>query len=110
MDRRMCDKNALPPTARKKGSLHMKVKNRKMALHQVNVIIGGRMFRPILVTTAQLAKLDRLPVGKEVFLSRYYCYSGGEFWIIRTSDRLQYLPNPHRGNPADGDLLESLLK
>ena len=110
MDRRMCDKNALPPTTRKKGSLHMKVKNRKMALLEINVIIGGRTSRPILVTTAQLAKLDRLPVGKEVFLSRYYCYSGGEFLVIRTSDGLQYMPNPHRGDPTDGDLLESLLK
>ncbi|HEY1469445.1 MAG TPA: hypothetical protein VGF61_10405 [Candidatus Acidoferrum sp.] len=81
-----------------------------MALHQINVTICGRTFRPILVTPAHLAKLNSAPVGKELFLSRYYCYNGGDFRAIRTKDGLQYMPSPYHGDPSDASLLEGLLK
>ena len=83
----------------------MKIKNRKMELHQINVVIWGAMSRTILVTSAQLVKLNKVPVGKEFFLSRYYCYSHGDFWAIRTRDGLQYMPNPYNGDPLDITIL-----
>jgi len=84
----------------------MKVKNRKVTLHQVNVAMG----RVIHVTPKQLEKLNSIPVGKELFLSNYYCQIGGDFWAIRTRDGLQYLPNPYCGSQNDAYLLGEMLK
>jgi hypothetical protein len=87
----------------------MKIKNRRVILRQVNVTIWGTMFRQILVTPAQLAKLNRVPVGEELFLSSYYCYAGGGFCAIRNDSGLQYISDPYRGEPRDADLLNGLL-
>lgn len=76
----------------------MKINNRKVLLHKINVTIGKNLCRQILVTPAQLAKLNRISGGEEVFLSNYYCYSGGGFYIIRNDAELQYMPHPHRGD------------
>jgi hypothetical protein len=79
-----------------------------MTLHRVDVILSGRTLRPILVTGAQLAKLNRLPLGTEVFLSRFYCYRGGDCRVIRTKDGLQWVPSPYGTNADDLRILEEL--
>jgi hypothetical protein len=79
----------------------VKIKNRKLSLHIVDVVIGSGYFRPILVTPSQLAKLNHLPGGKEIFLTNYYCYRGGEFSVIRTPNGLQYIPSPYRADAND---------
>jgi hypothetical protein len=87
----------------------MKIKNRRVLLHQIKIPVCGRTYRHILVTSAQLAKLHRAQVGTEIFLNCYYCHTGGDFWVIRTKDGLHYMPNPYRGDPDDARLLETLL-
>src|SRR5215475_14997297 len=59
-------------------------KNRKVELCQIAVPMIGNTLRIIHVTPKQLAKLNAIPVGKEVFLSQYYCQIGGDIWVIRT--------------------------
>ena len=88
----------------------MNIKNRKLTLYRVRVILTGRTLRPILVTRAQLKKLNRLPLGREVFLSRYYCYRGGECRVIRTKDGLQRVPSPWGTNADDEHLLKELTR
>ena len=88
----------------------MKIKNRKIALHLVNLIRTGRTSVPILVTPAQLRRLNRLPIGKEIFLSNYYRYRGPENWVIRTHDGLQWMPSPHRRDEGDDWALEELAR
>lgn len=88
----------------------MKIKSRTITLHRVNLIMTGRTSIPILVTPAQLRKLNRLPVGKEIFLSNYYCYRGGESWVIRTHDGLQWVPSPCQRNPDDVFVLKELAR
>jgi len=83
----------------------MVIKNRKHKLYKIAVPMFGRMFTNIHVTRKQLAKLSSIPVGKEVFLSRYYCQIGGGFWAIRTRDGLQYMPSPYSASGSDVALL-----
>ena len=71
------------------------IKHRKIVLHKIKVPIGGRTYRILLVTTRQLAKLNALPIGKEISLSRFYCYSGHQMNVIRTTDGLQFMPSPY---------------
>jgi hypothetical protein len=47
--------------------------------------------------------------GKEVFLSNRYCQIAGDFWVIRTNDGLQYMPNPYGGIKKDILILESVM-
>jgi len=89
--------------------MQLKIKNRKVELRQIAVPMIGKTLRIIHVTPKQLEKLNAIPVGKEVFLSQYYCQIGGDFWVIRTNDGLQYVPNPYRVSDADVHLLESML-
>jgi hypothetical protein len=72
--------------------MKVKIKNREVELRQISVPMIGNTMRIIHVTPKQLAKLNAIPVGKEVFLSQYYCQIGGDFWVIRTNDGLQYVP------------------
>ena len=87
----------------------MKIKNRKVELRQIAVPMIGNTRRIIHVTPKQLEKLNALPVGKEVFPSLYYCQIGGDFWVIRTNDGLQYLPNPYSVSDNDVSLLNLIL-
>jgi hypothetical protein len=87
----------------------LKIKNRKCELHQIAVPMIGKTLRIIHVTPKQLEKLNAIPVGKEVFLSQYYCHIGGDFWVIRTNDGLQYVPNPFTVSDRDVYLLDSIL-
>jgi hypothetical protein len=89
--------------------MHLKIKSRRLVLHKIVVTMCGGTLRSILVTPVQLANLNRVTVGTEFFLSRRYCYSADAFWVIRTKDGLQYMPNPHHGSANDAHLLESLL-
>jgi hypothetical protein len=72
-----------------------KIKNHKIVLHRIRVAMGGRTHRTLLVTPCQLKKLNALPPGKEIFLTNFYCYSGGYMHVIRTSDGVQFMPNPY---------------
>jgi hypothetical protein len=87
----------------------VKIKNRKVELCQIAVPMIAKTLRIIHVTPKQLEKLNAIPVGKEVFLSQYYCQIGGGFQVIRTNDGLQYVPNPYRALEVDACLLESML-
>jgi hypothetical protein len=79
----------------------MKIKSRKAELYMISVsTIKG--LRPIYVTKKQLAKLNALPVGKEIFLSRCYCLLRGDFHVLRTKSGLQYMPNPYRQRDDEG--------
>src|SRR5438874_61301 len=71
------------------------IKNRKIVLHKIMVSMGGRTYRRLLVTPRQLAKLNALPIGKEIFLSMFYCYSGDNMHVIRSRDGLQFMPSPY---------------
>jgi hypothetical protein len=88
----------------------MKVKNRKVTLHQITVPIGGRRLTVIHVTPKQLEKLNSIPSGEEIYLSARYCQLGGAFWVIRTTHGFQYMPNPYRASNGDIPLLEEMLK
>ena len=83
----------------------MVIKNRKTELYKVTVPMFGWTVRNIYVTRKQLAKLNSIQVGKEAFLSRRYCQLGGDFWVIRTRDGLQYMPNPYSTSDVDVALL-----
>ena len=72
------------------------IKNRKIVLHKIKVPIGRRTYRILLVTPRQLAKLNALPIGKEIILSRFYCYSGHYMRVIRTTNGLRFMPSPYR--------------
>lgn len=88
----------------------MKIKNRKITLHQITVPMGGRQLTVIHVTQKQLEKLNSIPSGKEIYLSARYCQLGGDFWVIRTRDGLQYMPNPYSAVQDDAYLLGEMLK
>src|SRR5262249_47629649 len=62
--------------------MELKIKNRKVELRQIAVPMIGNTLRIIHVTPKQLEKLNAIPVGKEVFLSRYYCQIGGTFGLF----------------------------
>jgi hypothetical protein len=83
----------------------MVIKNRKCELYKVSVPMFWKTSIDIYVTPKQLAKLNSIPVGKELFLSRRYCQLGGGFWAIRTRDGLQYMPNPYSASDSDVALL-----
>ena len=89
--------------------MKVKIKNRKVELCQIAVPMIAKTSRIIHVTPKQLEKLNAIPVGKEVFLSHYYCQIGGDFQVIRTKDGLQYVPNPYRPLESDASLLEAML-
>jgi len=59
-------------------------------------------YRIIYVTKRQLEKLNALPVGKEIFLSQFYCYLGGEINVLRTNNGLRYVPNAYCHRDSDG--------
>jgi hypothetical protein len=80
----------------------MKLHRRKLELYMIYVPIINRTFRFIYVTKRQLAKLNALPVGEEIFLSRFYCLVGGGFHVLRTNHGLQYMPNPHHQRGDEG--------
>jgi hypothetical protein len=63
--------------------MKVKIKNRKVELCQIAVPMIAKTLRIIHVTPKQLEKLNAIPVGKEVFLSQYYCQIGGDFQVIR---------------------------
>ena len=87
----------------------MKIKNRKVELCQISVSMFSSTLKIIHVTRKQLAKLNSIPVGTEVFLSRHYCQVGGGFRVGRTSDGLQYMPNPYTASDSDVALLRESL-
>ena len=87
----------------------LNIKNRKVKLRRICVPLGARTFRPIHVTEKQLVHLNRIPVGQEVFLSNRYCQIGGDFWVIRTKDGLQYMPNFYPGSKEGIGILEAML-
>ncbi len=87
----------------------MKIKNRRVHWHAITVPVGGRTSKVVYVTDKQLAKLNALPVGKEVFLSNAYCMIGSG-WVIRTTDGLQYMPFPRATRDSDIWLLEDMMK
>lgn len=89
--------------------MKVKIKNRKVELCQIAVPMIAKTSRIIHVTPKQLEKLNAIPVGKEVFLSQYYCQIGGDFQVIRTKDGLQYVPNRYRPLESDASLLEAML-
>ena len=60
----------------------MKIKNRKCELRQIAVPMIGKTLKIIHVTPKQLEKLNAIPIGKEVFLSLYYCQIGGTFRLF----------------------------
>jgi hypothetical protein len=72
----------------------VRIKKRKVQLYRIIVPMFGSTLKIIFVTAKQLAKLNLIGIGKEVFLSRRYCQIGGAFWVVRTTDGLQYIPNP----------------
>jgi hypothetical protein len=80
----------------------MKIQCRKVELYIISVPMLNRVSRPIYVTKKQLAKLNALQVGKEIFLSRFYCLLRGEFRVLRTKDGLQYMPNPYSQRDDEG--------
>jgi hypothetical protein len=80
----------------------MKIQRRKLELFMINVPMINRTSRNIYVTKKQIEKLNALPVGKEIFLSRFYCYFGGDFHVVRTSNGLQYVPNPWNQRDDEG--------
>lgn len=88
----------------------MKIKNRTVALYRICVAMGGRCFKIIHLTKKQLARLNKLTPGKEVFLSHAYCHVNGGFWVIRTENGLQYMPFPHCGSAEDIFLLKSMME
>jgi len=57
----------------------MKIRFRKVELYMIYVPTINRTSRLIYVTKKQLEKLNALPVGQEIFLSRFYCLLGGDF-------------------------------
>jgi hypothetical protein len=87
----------------------MNIKNRKISLHRIRVPLGHRSLRIIHVTDKQLARLNRIPVGKEFFLGSRECQIGGGYWVIRTKGSLQYIPNPYDGTEDDIRILEAML-
>ncbi len=95
--------------SRKSAGRDVKIKNRKVTLRRICVPMGACTFIPIHVTDKQLARLNRIPVGKEVFLSKRYCQIGGDFWVIRSKDGLQYMPNAYPGTKEGIGILESML-
>ena len=80
----------------------MKIQRRKLQLYVIHVHDINRIIRRIYVTRKQLAKLNALPVGKEIFLSRAYCLVRGDFHVLRTNHGLQYMPNPHLQRGDEG--------
>jgi hypothetical protein len=97
-----CGDNRRGEPPRLQTEMNVKIKNRKVELCQIAVPMIGKSLRIIHVTPKQHEKLNAMPVGKEVFLSQYYCQIGGDFWVIRTNDGLQYVPNPY--SLSDGDV------
>jgi len=87
----------------------VRIKNRKVQLYRIMVPTFGRTLRIIFVTQKQLANLNSIAVGQEVFLSHRYCQIGGDFWVVRTTEGLQYIPSPHAASEADIRLLEGSL-
>jgi hypothetical protein len=59
----------------------MRIKNRAVALRRIEVPYGDGIgtIRCIHVTDAQLARLNRIPIGREIFRSNFYCHIGGDF-------------------------------
>jgi hypothetical protein len=88
----------------------MRIKNRKVALRRIYVPFGNGSIRCIHVTDKQLARLNRIPVGREICLSNFYCQIGGDFSVIRSNDGLQYLPNRYCRSQEDIWILESMLQ
>jgi len=80
----------------------MKIRFRKVELYMIYVPTINRTSRLIYVTKKQLEKLNALPVGQEIFLSRFYCLLGGDFHVLRTNDGRQYMPNPHSQRGDEG--------
>jgi hypothetical protein len=87
----------------------MKIKNRTLELCQIRVPMFGSTLTVIHVTRKQLAELNSLPVGKEVFLSSRYCQLGGGFSVVRMNNGLQYVPNPVTPSNRDVALLQAAL-
>ena len=89
-----------------------KLKNRKIVRYVAKVECGGvgyppGTFREIHLTKKQLEKLNRIPVGKEVFLSHFY--GGAGYWVLRTPDGLQYMPFMFMSDSDGTKWLEDLL-
>jgi hypothetical protein len=67
-------------------SMKKRIKNRKLKLYEIRVHIDGYSVLPILVTKKQLAKLNALPMGKEVLLTNYYGqWVAGSTWCVRST-------------------------
>ncbi len=70
-----------------------KLSNRRIVLYVVSLDWGdGRTVSPILVTKKQLARLNRVPVWCQVFLSTRYIYRGESCHVLRTPDGLLRIP------------------
>jgi hypothetical protein len=98
-------RSAVPPMGRA-----VRIKNRKVALRRIYVPRGDGVYKTIYVTDKQLAHLNRIPVGREVFLTNFYCLAGGGYWVIRTNNGLRYMPNPHCSSEDDIRILESMRR
>jgi hypothetical protein len=95
--------------SRKSAGRDVKIKNRKVTLRRIYVPLGACTFIPIHTTDKQLARLNRIPDGKEAFLSNRYCQIGSYFWVIRTKGGLQFRPNAYPGSKEGIGILESML-
>lgn len=82
----------------------LKIQRCKIELYRIKVPIINRTSRAIYVTKKQLDKLNALPVGREIFLSRFYCLVGGAFHALRTNNGLLYMPNPYSHVEKDDGL------
>ena len=63
-----------------------KIPARKVTRYRVYLQVESRIVRPVLFTEKQLARLNRLPEGKECFLRPAGC------WVIRVKDGLAVMP------------------
>jgi len=88
----------------------VRIKSRKVSFRRIYIPWGDRSYKAIYVTDKQLAHLNRIPVGKEIFLSNFYCLLGGGYWVIRTNNGLRYMPNPYCCSEEDIWILESMLR
>jgi len=89
--------------------MKVKIKNRKVELRQIAVPLIGNTLRIIHVTPRQLEKLNAIPVGKEVFLSQYYCRSEGTFGLFGLTTAFNTYRTATAYRTLTVDILDSML-
>ena len=76
-----------------KRDVPKKIKTRKITRYVIKLWHSdGKTLQHLYVTKAQLAHLNAIEIGKEVFLSHFYASQGGDCWALRTEDGLMYVP------------------